>query len=305
VVANAYTPPATSYADNGDALTHYGRSWQPEQTSCLDALREIAEAVYGQFFIARDGTPTYLSRDDRQDSSVSAAVTLGDVAYWQRVKMMQPYHLVGYWRLNESSGTSAGDSSGSGHGGTASGVSWGEDGIGDGDTAAGFDGVNDYVDVYSAGLAGAFDGGAGTVSIWFHVRDAGVWTDGTNPYLVNITADSANRVELRKLASTQTLFVRYRAGGVDKVVYLPSLSDVDYHHLVLTWDKAADEAKVYLDGGQVGSTLTGLGTWAGSPAAMMVGAAGVCSGCWNGMLAHAALWDVALTPGEIAQMAGV
>jgi len=58
VVASAYTPPATCYADNGDTLTHYGRSWQ-EQTSCLDALREIAEAVYGRFYVARDGTPTF------------------------------------------------------------------------------------------------------------------------------------------------------------------------------------------------------------------------------------------------------
>jgi hypothetical protein len=33
--------------------------------------------VYGRFFIARDGTATFLSRDDGQNSSVAAAATIG------------------------------------------------------------------------------------------------------------------------------------------------------------------------------------------------------------------------------------
>lgn len=77
LVSAVYTPPALSAADNGDCLAHYGRSWEPEQTTALDALRDICRAVYGRFWVARDGTATFWSRRQQQDPSVSAALTLG------------------------------------------------------------------------------------------------------------------------------------------------------------------------------------------------------------------------------------
>ena len=66
IVDQAYTPPALALADNGDVLTHFGRAWLPERTSCLDALRDVCLAVYGRFWQARDGTATYWTREQRQ-----------------------------------------------------------------------------------------------------------------------------------------------------------------------------------------------------------------------------------------------
>jgi hypothetical protein len=303
VVANAYTPPATSYADNGDALTHYGRSWQPEQTSCLDALREIAEAVYGRFFVARDGTPTYLSRDDRQDSSVSASVTLGDVAYWQRVRAVQPYRLVAYWRLNESSGSYAGDSSGNGYDGTASGVAWGQDGIGDGDTAAGFDGVNDYVAVYSEGLAGEFDGDEGTLMIWARRR---LSTSTGHTVRIGTTGGMSYLAIYYDLANGRFRFRREASGSKIQNYYTAT---TEWVCLAMTYSRSADELKAYVNGVQAGATVTGLGAWVGelllTQCALGSFYAVAPAQVWDGSLAHAALWNVALTPGEIAQIAGV
>ena len=74
LVGAVYTPPATSYQDNGDALTHYGRAWQPERTTALDALRDVCRAVYGRFFLARDGTATYWARDSLQDAAAPAVL---------------------------------------------------------------------------------------------------------------------------------------------------------------------------------------------------------------------------------------
>ncbi|MEW6578646.1 MAG: hypothetical protein AB1435_05565 [Chloroflexota bacterium] len=77
LVSAVYTPPALSVADNGDSLAHYGRTWEPEQTTTLDALADICRAVYGRFWVARDGTATYWSRRQQQDPSVSAALVIG------------------------------------------------------------------------------------------------------------------------------------------------------------------------------------------------------------------------------------
>ncbi|HVO70082.1 MAG TPA: hypothetical protein VMT24_08555 [Aggregatilineaceae bacterium] len=80
VVSFAYIPAGTSYADNGDSLEHYGRAWKPEATTCLEALRDICDAVYGRFFVARDGTATCLSRGDLQNPSAAAALAVDETS---------------------------------------------------------------------------------------------------------------------------------------------------------------------------------------------------------------------------------
>ena len=77
LVSAVYTPPALNVADNGDSLTHYGRSWEPERVTALDALADICRAVYGRFWVACDGTATFWSRRQQQDPSASAALTIG------------------------------------------------------------------------------------------------------------------------------------------------------------------------------------------------------------------------------------
>ena len=79
LVGAVCNPPALRIADNGDRLTHYGRHWLPEQTTVLDALRDICRAVYGRFWAGRDGTLVYWSRREQQDPSVSAALLAQDV----------------------------------------------------------------------------------------------------------------------------------------------------------------------------------------------------------------------------------
>lgn len=78
LVSAAYTPPATDYADAGEVLTYYGRTWQPEKTSCLDGVRDVCNAFYGRFFAARDGTLTYIDRSARQNPSVASSLSVSD-----------------------------------------------------------------------------------------------------------------------------------------------------------------------------------------------------------------------------------
>ena len=70
---------------------------------------------------------------------------------------------VGYWKLDEGSGSVAGDSSGLGNDGTIHGASW-VNGSPDGSTALSFDGASDHVDVPSD--ASLTFSGAFTVEAW-------------------------------------------------------------------------------------------------------------------------------------------
>ncbi len=306
VVGAAYTPPDSAYADNGDTLTHYGRSWQPERMTALAALREICTAVYGRFYAARDGTATYITRGDRQDPSVEAVLVVGGT-YADRVLAVQADHLIGYWRLNEAGGVVAADSSPYGHDADANGLVWGADGVGDGATGASLDGINDNVTLSSAGLSTAFDGAAGTVMVWARVADTSLWTDGLQHGLVTLRA-SGGTIFIRKESISNLLRARYVwSGGSYLQINASGMDTAGWFCVAMTWDKAADEVKLFVDGAQVSTTQSGMGTWEGalSTENSFLGAYFASSIVWHGDLAHGALWNVALTPDEIAALAVV
>ncbi|MBN1679580.1 MAG: LamG domain-containing protein [Anaerolineae bacterium] len=300
-VSAAYTPPSTSYDDNADVLSHYGRSWQPEHTSCRDALREICEAVYGRFLVARDGTAVFQSKDTRQDSS-GAAACLAGVTYADRVRRTLSTRLVGYWPLSEQNGTVAADTSGNDFDGTAAGVAWGADGIGDDQTAATFDG-SATVDVFSSGLAGAMDTAEFTLALWIKPT-AACWQGPTNRRPVFFWADTNNRIYMGKYAEGG-FGVTYLAGGVSRGVSRSGLSsETDWLHVAVTVSASANELRWYWNGTQYGSTITGLGTWSGAITLAVIGAMNTTPDCpWLGGIAHVALWDTALSADQIAKLA--
>ena len=229
--------------------------------------------------------------------------------YSARVKNTCSTNLVAYWQLNESSGATAADSSGNGYDAAYHNVTLDQEGIGDGSGAPLFDGSTSYINAYSAGLAGAFNGAAGSLMIWFKAS-AGVWVDDTSRCLVNFIVDSYNHVSILKSNNTNRLYASYCAGAVTEQIDVQfDEDDTDWHFAVITWDSGADEVKFFLDAAQWGDTQTGLGVWEGTPAAQgcAIGSSiGVLAfAVWDGSLAHAALWDVALSAAEIDSLAKI
>jgi len=228
--------------------------------------------------------------------------------YLEKCLAIQPTHLLAYWTLSETSGTTIGDASGNGRTGVYMNTpTLGEAGIGDGLTAALFDQTqSEYGNVYSAGLSSAFDGAEGTMAAWIKVSAVGVWTDGAYHYAMNLGADSNNRIWYSKTSTNNIFQLGYRAGGTIKATNA-SFSSTGWFHAAITWSKSADQAKCYLNGAQVGGTMTGLGVWAGSLAN------GWCllmcdqtpRYFFPGWMAHAAVWKVPLAAGEIASLAEV
>ena len=223
--------------------------------------------------------------------------------YAQRVLALNP---IAYWKLNETSGSAAADSSGNGFGGTYSGAVPGGTTWVDGSPAPSFDGIADLVNRYSSGFASAFDPAHYTQSIWVRLAQAGNWTDATIRFFTIERADGNNSYAFFKSNTANTITFQIRHGGVFKDVSVGSLSSLSWLHLALTVDDDADEAKAFINGVQVGSPQTGLGTWAGALASAQVVLGAFNTGGANshhGSMAHDAVFDYALSPAQVADLA--
>lgn len=215
--------------------------------------------------------------------------------------------LIAYWPMDEASGATAFDNSGNARNGAYTGVTLGQEGIGDGRTCPLFAG-GDMCNVYSTSLRDAFNGAEGTVLAWAKVADVANWTDGTLDYIHWFSADGNNYVRLLKNSTSNQLVFTLTASNVFKQVVQSGVSTVNWFALALTWSLSADQMKAFNSGVQVGATQTGLGTWVGLPATTgaIVGAGTTTpTNPWSGPMAHAALFNRALSAAEIASLSVV
>ncbi len=165
--------------------------------------------------------------------------------------------------------------------------------------------MNDYNALGGSGIASDFDGEEGTFAAWLKVYNASVWTDANYRQIIRFRVDANNEVNMAKGAASNKLAIQYNAGGTNKTA-TPDCSATTWTHFALTWSKAADQVKVYIDGSQSGATITGLGAWAGTPTTTIIGAANATpTSVWNGYLAHAAVWTTPLSAAEILALATV
>jgi hypothetical protein len=229
-----------------------------------------------------------------------------DRRYWKRALTVDAVRPIGYWPFWEPSGIVAADISGNARNGSHTGVTLGQTGISDGRTSPLFDGANDYTNVYTAGLAGAFNGAEGSIDLWGKGAP-GVWMDATNRHLCCIRVNANNAVQIYRGTTNNELNWYYAAGGTVKTAATTVLAGtLNWFHLALTWSKSADSAIFYVNGAQIGATLTGLGVWAGALGSTQCTFGALLippTQVWSGYLAHAAIWSKALTAPQIARLA--
>lgn len=219
----------------------------------------------------------------------------GEVTYSDLVLGLGP---IAYWPLNEMSGTRAVDVVG-GNNGTYTGVD-----LGQSQTpfvAPLFDGSGDYCNLDSTWLRNTFTPNETTVMIWYK-PDSGVLADSTFRGIIRFQVDTDNRIYLARSTTNNVFDILWEANNTMEVVS-PTIATYTWHQLAITASKTADQVKVYVDGAQSGSTQTGLQTWTGTPTTNLIGAAtAVPANVWKGWLAHAALWNRALTAAEVANL---
>jgi hypothetical protein len=229
---------------------------------------------------------------------------LSQLEYYLKIKQLFGSSIIAYWPLWEGSGSVAADISGNGRNGAYIGVDLGYPGIGDGRTCPYFDGATDYVNIYSASLAAAFNGAEGTIIIWPKVYNAAMWTDGVTHDICVFRVDGNNLVRIWK-DSTNSLFWRYLASGVNSQISL-STTTTTFMCLDLTWNKALDRMRAFYNGLQTGTDQVGLGVWVGALNATrtLIGAYDTPPTYpWYGYIGYGVVLNREATPAEMAKAA--
>ena len=181
--------------------------------------------------------------------------------YYQKIKGLFGSSVIAYWPLSEISGSIAYDMA-NGHDGVYS----GDITLNDVDSpvikgAPTFGGTNGKVNIYSAGLAAAFNSAEGTVVLYTKISPA-VWASGVADYLFALRADVSNTVLISKSVAGN-LFFGYVSGGVGDT---PSAvgGATGWLQIGIAWSKSNDRVNCYVNGYNPYVEQTGLGVWAGA-----------------------------------------
>jgi hypothetical protein len=217
------------------------------------------------------------------------------------------YGPIAYWPLWETAGVTAVCQVNAAQNGTYGGtITLANSTMPWGDPCPLFQGVNDRVNTFSAALAAAFGAGAddeGSVMVWARAFNVGVWTDGSWRYLLTLYTDLNNRIHLvRWQAVGGRMTMYHRVGGFLSAIDANGLANIAWMHWVLTWSKAANECKLYLDGNQVGLTLTRPNFWVGALTDARIGCEWTSQDTWNGWIGHCAIFPTVLTQPQVADL---
>lgn len=218
---------------------------------------------------------------------------------------------VGYWRLGETSGTTAKDISGSGLNGTyINGASLNQAGglTANPDAAASFDGVNDYVD-FGDPTNGAFDFGANDFSIefWVYRRTgcassnwASTWgvnkwntggSPGTNEWSVGFCNGTGS--------TNQIAFGIESGSTIYSVASGSTMNNNSWYHVVAT--REGTNIKLYVNGSLSGTTAIGaVAVNNVSGRVLRAANSGLNSSYLDGILDEIALYNSALSATQVS-----
>ena len=220
-------------------------------------------------------------------------------------------NLVGWWKLDEGSGTAATDSSGNGISGVINGnPTWGTNAPFDQSNYLLFDGTNDWVDINSVPQE-KFLFANYTISMWFRVDGGSGQRDlfgatnyvGDHGILLEIghgNAPNGIRYINRSPFSPSGM-------GAPEEIYTPSTVKVNdglWHHVAAV--RESDISRLlYVDGVQVGSNTNSLPAFT-EPARVALGVLKFSwlARWWNGGIDDVRIYNRALSPDEISQLAG-
>jgi hypothetical protein len=220
--------------------------------------------------------------------AISATGFTHTAAYRNQVLADEP---IAYWRLGESSGTSAADTSGNGNTGTyGGGPTLGATGAlaGDSDTATSFDGVNDNVSVPDSAALDL----NGSFSIEFWAKQTSF--TNTSPGIVN--KGSSTTADGYLISAGNTGILTFKRNNVTVATAAGALT-AGYKHFVLTYDGAT--VRWYVNG--VAGTSSALALPANASTAALTIGLGDAGQYANDAIDDVAVYQTALSTTRIAE----
>lgn len=211
---------------------------------------------------------------------------------------------IAYWRLGERSGTTAVDETGRHPGTYRNGVAIGAAGVESGNSAAAFDGRNDYLEVPHSS---AFLLDSGTLQLWFNTDSA-----GQTQTLFSKDADRfGTGGHLSGWLEDGEVIIRLQSEGESHTIRAGAIQAGEWTHLAFSWGEGG--MALYLDGVLVGTDRY-TGGLAGNQEPLVFGAsqrrssektADNLEDFFDGRIDEISLHDEALTASEIAALAAV
>ncbi len=191
--------------------------------------------------------------------------------------------LVGYWKFDETSGTTANDSSGNSNNGTINGATRTTGKV---NNALSFDGSNDNVDAGNQDSLKNISS-AITIEMWFNFTlnaYEGLFWHGGKTFLMLRPSNGDSYVYLTGVANHNWTAAPYNLN--------------QWYHYVVTYDSAGgtDNTKIYRDG-QIIKTFTDTGTLAQATGNLFIGYAG--SYFMNGFIDEVRVYNRALSASEV------
>jgi fibronectin type 3 domain-containing protein len=222
--------------------------------------------------------------------------------------------LMGYWKFDEGTGTSAADASGNGVTATLSnGAAWGTGQFGG---AVSLDGVNDYV-ALPANSTMLNQANAATLSAW--VKLSSLPASGAFRELISISVNSANPTNTSRAAlslsgdgAAADVFAGARSTDAEtqqNVTANANLGVGVFTHLAAVFDFAGNSIKIYVNGALSATALVGFSQPATANTPSRNGALGAQdmgdSNYFHGLLDEVRVYCRALTSAEILALATV
>lgn len=211
-----------------------------------------------------------------------------------------------YYPMNETTGTTAYDSSGGGRNGSYANCTLNDTGIISSIKSVGFNGTNSRL-TPPASTYPIFNTDSGSVMMWIKVNN---WTVGT-PFALHIFTATFNSIQY--IIATK-IFHTFNINGTNDYydgqwlnIDTTTLLGGSWHCVIHTWSKLQNTALTYVDDKRVipsneyNSTKfsTYAGWTGGAPVGFTIGSHGWAGNYFNGKINHFALWDRPLSRSEI------
>ncbi|NNJ79075.1 MAG: DNRLRE domain-containing protein, partial [Xanthomonadales bacterium] len=212
---------------------------------------------------------------------------------WGAAAGVAPTLPIAHWKFDETSGTTAVDSAGGNDGTLAGDASWAPGVLAGG---LSLDGAGDRVDV--SGLVGSPT--SLTITAWVNLASAGFNGDE----VVNLGNNVLLRVDAVLQGGTYASY--WDGSSYRQTTSGQSLGGSGWRHIAYTFDDAADQQFLYIDGVEAGSSTFATSISYTQASNTTIGAhPSSTSYNFNGQIDDLRIYNVALTAAEIAELATV